>query len=84
MELHIRVFVAAVTDDRLGLAEAMAPGFGLTPQQALASPFALVGTVDQICEDLLARRERWGFSYVAVGPEVMADLAPVVARLAGT
>jgi probable F420-dependent oxidoreductase len=84
VELHIRVFVSAVTDDRRGLAGAMAPGFGLTPEQALASPFALVGTVDEICEDLVARRERWGFSYVAVGPEVMGDLAPVVARLAGT
>jgi probable F420-dependent oxidoreductase len=84
VELHIRVFVAAVTPDRQSLAEAMAPGFGLTPEQALTSPFALVGTVEQVCEDLVARRERWGFSYIGVGPEAMDDLAPVVARLAGT
>jgi hypothetical protein len=42
----------------------------------------LVGTVDQICEDLIARREEFGFSYI-----VLHDIdafAPVVARLAGT
>lgn len=84
VELHLRVFVAAITDDRRGLAEAMADGFGLTVDEALESPYALAGTVDQVCETLVARRERWGFSYVAVGPEAMEDFAPVVARLSGT
>jgi probable F420-dependent oxidoreductase len=84
LELHIRVFVASVTEDRRGLAETVSAGFGLTPEQALAAPFALAGTVSEICETLVERRERWGFSYTSLGPEVLHEFAPVVARLAGT
>lgn len=84
LELHIRIFLASVTDDRRGLAETVGSGFGLTPSQALEAPFALAGTVDEMCETLVERRRRWGFSYIGVGPEVLHDFAPVVARLAGT
>ena len=48
------------------------------------SPFALIGTPTQIVDDLRARRERWGFSYVIVGPAEIDDFAPVVQQLAGT
>ena len=73
-----------VTDDRVGTAEAMAPALGLTAEQALASPLALVGTPQQIADDLIERRERFGFSYIGLGPDEMEDFAPVVAQLAGT
>ena len=44
----------------------------------------LVGTVEEIVDELEARRERWQMSYVVV-PEEFADvMAPVVSRLAGT
>jgi probable F420-dependent oxidoreductase len=84
LELQVRVHLVVGTDDRAGTAEALAPAFGLTPAQALASPHALVGTADQLCDDLLARRERWGLSYVTVGVDALAAMTPVVARLAGT
>ena len=45
---------------------------------------ALVGTVDEICDTLVARREEWGVSYVVVGDDNLDAFAPVVARLAGT
>jgi probable F420-dependent oxidoreductase len=44
LELQIRYFVAAVTDDARGLAEAMAPGFGVSPDEALSSGAVLAGT----------------------------------------
>jgi probable F420-dependent oxidoreductase len=44
---------------------------------------ALFGTVDQMCETLLKRRDTLGISYVAVSDEMMDALAPVVERLAG-
>ena len=44
----------------------------------------LVGTIDQIIEDLEARRERFGVSYVTVFGEDAEAFAPVVARLAGS
>ena len=83
IELQIRYFLCAVTDDRVGLAEMMAPGLGLTAEEALESGVALVGTVDHIVEQLEQRREEWGVTYVVVGDDVAEQLAPVVARLAG-
>ncbi len=49
----------------------------------LQAPYLLLGTVDQICEDLLARRERYGISYISIFEQSLEALAPVVARLAG-
>ncbi len=84
LELQIRYFVAAVTDDARGLAEAMAPGFGVSADEALSSGAVLAGTVDEVCDTLVARREEWGVSYVVFGDDQYEQFAPVVARLAGT
>ena len=84
LELQVRVFMAIVTDDRQGTAEAMSAGLGLTAEQGLDSPYALVGTTAQIAEDLRERRERYGCNYVVIGQEIVDDFAPVVAELAGT
>ena len=83
LEMNVRAFFVSVTDDRDGLAARLAGGFGMTPQAALKTPFALVGTVDQIIETLHERRERWGFSYVVVGTGDIEPFAPVVAALNG-
>ena len=48
-----------------------------------ASPSVLIGSVDHCCELLLERRERYGFSYIKLGPDP-ATCAPIVARLAGS
>jgi probable F420-dependent oxidoreductase len=84
LELQIRYFLCAVTDDRRGLAEAMAGGFGLSADEALESGVACVGTVDEICDILQARRDEWAVSYVVVGDDQYEAFAPVVERLAGT
>jgi len=81
IELQIQCQIEQVRPDRDAFAEEMAPMFGLSPQEALAMPIVLVGTVDQICDDLIARREIFGFSYIVVHD--MEAFAPVVARLAG-
>jgi hypothetical protein len=44
----------------------------------------VVGTVDQICEDLHARRERWGLSYVVFQEAALDAMAPIVAKLTGS
>ena len=82
IELQILCQFEQVTDDRLGFAASIAPMFGLTPEGALDMPIALVGTIDQMADDLIARRERFGFSYIVV--HELDALAPLVARLAGT
>ena len=78
------IFFPVITDDRTATAEALAGGFKLTPEQALDVPFALVGTVDQIADDLVARRERFGLSYIAISGDGFEAMAPVVEKLAGT
>jgi hypothetical protein len=84
LELQVRVHLVVPTDDRLGIAEAFAPGFGLTSAEALQTPHALVGSTGEICDDLLARRERWGISYIGVSADALDAMAPVAARLAGS
>jgi probable F420-dependent oxidoreductase len=83
IEMSVRVFYVSVTDDRASTVEGVAQMFGFTTEQMTESPFALVGTTEQMVEDLLARRERWGFSYIVVGGGDVDAFAPVVAALAG-
>lgn len=84
LELQTRVHLAVVTDDRQSFADTVAPALGLTGAQALESPHALAGTVEQLCDTIVERRERFGLSYVTVGADAIDAMAPVVARLAGT
>ncbi|HVE93105.1 MAG TPA: TIGR03621 family F420-dependent LLM class oxidoreductase [Actinomycetota bacterium] len=84
LELNNLVYMAQVTDDRPGVAAMLAPAFGLSPEQALEVPFALVGTTDEIADDLRARREAYGISYVVMPEDAYVALGPVVKALAGT
>ena len=84
VELQVRVHLAMVTDDRRQVIEELAPAFGLTPDEAAATPHALIGSVDEICDQLVERRERWGISYIGMSADQLEAFAPVVARLAGT
>jgi probable F420-dependent oxidoreductase len=84
IELNILIFVTMVTDDRASVFEQIAGGFGVSSEEAPDVPHALVGTVDEIVEDLESRRERYGISYITVQGGSFDALAPVVAKLAGT
>ena len=46
-------------------------------------PHAAVGGVDQVCEELIRRREEYGFSYITVGDAHLDAYLPIVERLAG-
>lgn len=83
LEFNIRAFLVRVTDDRDAAVEQIAGFVQVDPSMVLESPFVLIGTPAQIVEDLLRRRERWGFSYVIVGADDVEPFAPVVAELAG-
>ena len=83
IELQTRVHLALITDDRHALASAAAPAFGITAEQALASPHALVGTVDECVATVEGWRERWGVSYISFMGSSAEAMAPVVERLAG-
>jgi probable F420-dependent oxidoreductase len=82
-EIEIGAYLTVVTDQGAATAGAMAKGFGIEPAALLAHPHALIGSVDEICDELERRRETYGISYVTVGDAVAEAFAPVVARLTG-
>ena len=83
LELNALVQRVVVTDDRRHAAEELASRWTqLSPEEILQSPFVLIGTVDQLVEDLQVRRERWGISYYVIFEPYIDAFAPVVARLA--
>ena len=85
VEINMLIFACVVTDDRASVIDAMAPLFGVPPEIVGEHPHAWIGSVAQICDALVARRERWDASYLVVqGPDAMDSAAPMVARLAGT
>jgi len=84
LELEIGAYFTFVTDQGQATAEAMAPRMGLSVEQMMSHPHALIGSVDAICDELQRRRERYGISYITVGDTVADAFAPVVARLSGT
>lgn len=83
IEMNVRAFMVNVTDDRTGTMSFLSTMLGVDEQMIDTTPFALIGSPAKIVEDLLARRERWGFSYVIVGADDIDAFAPVVAELAG-
>jgi probable F420-dependent oxidoreductase len=83
IELGFTVFFANVTDDRESVASALAPSMGMEPHNVLEMPHFLIGTIDQIEDDLKVRRERYGFSHAIVPGDAAEQLAPVVERLVG-
>jgi probable F420-dependent oxidoreductase len=72
-----------VTADRRGAAErAAAERFPyLSPAEVLDTPFLLIGTVEEIAEQLLERRDRYGFTFITVHEPFMAEFAPVIERV---
>jgi probable F420-dependent oxidoreductase len=83
IELQIIAFATRVVASSRAAART-ATMLGLPGEDALELPIVLIGTADELCERLLARRERWGFTNIVVPGEAMESFAPVVARLAGT
>lgn len=84
IELGASVFVANVTGDRDAVAESMAGTLGTEAKEILEMPHFLIGTVEQLVEDLRARRERYGMSFFVLPGVAAESLAPVVERLTGT
>jgi probable F420-dependent oxidoreductase len=83
IELNIRTFLVNICDSADEAINGTANMFKVAPEMIANSPFALMGPPAKIAEDLLARRERWGLSYIIVGGEDVNSFAPVIKILAG-
>ncbi len=84
IEISILKFVTIVTDARDAVAEKVGGGMGMDAATLLASPHTLVGSAEEVAEELIEQRERWQGSYVTVQSDALESFAPVVAALAGT
>jgi probable F420-dependent oxidoreductase len=71
-----------ITDEPAAVAARVASvAPGLTPNDVLVSPYALIGAVDELVDQLLAHRERWGFTSYVVRADTIDAVTPVIARL---
>lgn len=81
-----------ITDDRASAVEAKLTGFEqrtgtkptLTPEDVLASPMFLMGTVGEVKDRIVENRERYGLSYIVLSDDMIEGCASIVAELAGT
>jgi probable F420-dependent oxidoreductase len=84
LELNVLLQQVIATENPREHAEALharRPQVGV--EDALEAPYFLFGSTEGMVEALLARRERWGFSYFVAFEAYLDAFAPVVARLAG-
>ena len=73
-----------ITDDRAAAVERVARAVpGLTPTDVLAAPYALIGTPDQLVDELAEHRERWGFTSYVVRAQAVDDAAALLDPLRG-
>jgi probable F420-dependent oxidoreductase len=73
-----------LTDHRQRAAEELSRRWTqLTPEEILRGPYVLIGTVEEMAEAVLARRQRWGISYYTVHEPYLDAFSPVVATLTG-
>lgn len=84
IELSCLTMALSVTDDTATMTEGIAALFGVTVEMIQDTPAVLIGSVDEVCETLQARRARWGFSYPVLQPGDDWDaMVEIVRRLSG-
>jgi probable F420-dependent oxidoreductase len=88
IELNALIQFVVHTDDRDAAAAELAATFGgISAEFVLDSAFVLIGTYEQMAEELLERRRRFGVTYWSVfdewagRPSAMPDIAKVIALL---
>ena len=83
VEWHALVQLVVETDDRRDAAEKVLEKYGrmMEVDELLDTPFVLIGTVEQMAEQIVRNRERFGFTYYTVHAPYMDGFAPVVERV---
>jgi probable F420-dependent oxidoreductase len=79
LELNALVQYVEITPDRRASAERLSARIEVDPDILLGAPYLLIGTIDEIVEQLHRDRERWGFSYYVTRDP--AQTAPIIAAL---
>jgi probable F420-dependent oxidoreductase len=86
VEWNVLTQIVAVTDDRRATAKELLgkylqSGRTMTEEELLDTPFVLIGSVDEIAEQILRNRERFGFTYYTIHGPFMDAFAPVIPRV---
>jgi probable F420-dependent oxidoreductase len=83
IEWHALVQVVLVTDDRSKAAADLAEQYRgtVTVGEILVNPFLFVGTIEEIAEQIVRNRDRYGFTYYTVHEPYLDAFAPVIDRV---
>jgi probable F420-dependent oxidoreductase len=84
LEFEIGIYFCSIGEGSDAAADGMAKAFGLTREQMRQHPHGLFGSVEQICDEIERRRERFGTSYLTIPDHLIEPFAPVVSKLAGS
>jgi probable F420-dependent oxidoreductase len=84
IEFNSLTQVLNVTDERQGAIEKLSEEWEQDPTNWQDSPFLLIGSVDQIADDIRRYREELGFTYYVLRDFMMDDFAPILAKLKGS
>ncbi|WP_207835442.1 TIGR03621 family F420-dependent LLM class oxidoreductase [Williamsia soli] len=83
VELETGAYFVAIEGQTDVTEEALIERTGFSRAELRAFPHALVGSVDDICDQLEQRREEFGFSYFTIGDRAYEQFAPIVERMTG-
>lgn len=84
IEFNTLIWDVVVTHDRQQGAEQLAAKWNLSSAQVLDNLHFLVGSLEQIAEEIHLRRERFGIAYLTIIDSALEAFAPLIVRLAGT
>lgn len=83
LDIEASPYFTEITDDKDAAIERVAGLMRVAPEVLADHPNVLVGTIDEIADRLVARRETFGANYVSVQQAQVDSFAPIVERLAG-
>jgi probable F420-dependent oxidoreductase len=82
-EWHALIQVVMVTDDRKAAAADLAEQYRgtMTAEEILVTPFLFIGTIEEIAQQIIRNRDRYGFTYYTVHEPFLDAFAPVIDRV---
>ncbi len=81
LELSILVQMVVITDDRAGTAAELARSMEVPPDALLTSPFMMIGSVDDVANQVRRLRNDHGVGYITVFEQFSEAFAGVIGRL---
>lgn len=83
VQWHALTQLVVITEARAAVAANLLEQHGqmMTADELLETPFAFIGSVEQIADQVLRNRDRYGFTYYTVHASHMDAFAPVIERV---